>query len=1061
MNKSIFRLPENMSAQARNAFLIATAIALAHVMAVPYYLYVTYSGPASQVAPFQALTAITVGLAILIGIGAALSWYGRPALGMTLVLGILTVTYPPVVTLVSGLGLVLGPALMFVGPMSAFQALPPKSGRVMSFLTGASGAATLLVDLFGSESRPSLPGLFIQLLAAAVIGLLAYLIARQFRNYSLRTKLIIVFILAALIGVVTVGIGTYVSYSNQVREGMRERLVYVINNVTLQQDAELHASIQTVEDQQSDAYKQMQAINAAILTADPDLTAIYSFRVDEQGKLIFVLDNELGYDPVEVGTVYENPSALLAGNALELDHTVVEEGFYTDEYGTFLSAYAPIYRKDGTREGIVGVDISAATILKMEKSARNQILLLALAALLLVVAVGFYLGNLFTKPVVELSATAQRVTEGDLGARANIETADEVGALARTFNAMTSRLQETLGNLEARVAERTRNLELAAEIGRTVSQVRALDVLLKDAVELIRKQFNLYYVQVYLTDASRMNLILQSGTGRVGEQLISRGHRLPLNTGSINGRAAAEKRAVVIIDTAQSGTYLKNPLLPETRGEMAVPLMVADRVVGVLDMQSNEPGVLTEDALPAFEALAGQLAIAIQNANLLAETEQARAQVENQARRLVRGGWSEYLDAIHKPEQIGFLFDHNQVVPLMDMHEPNQPGDEKTIAVPIAVTGEPLGSLVVEFDEETRREQNSELVNAVARQVAQQIENLRLLESAERYRHEAEKNARLQTLEGWREYVNSRSTDRLGYLYDSKEVRPSSNGYADSDALIVPIKARDEQVGRLAIQGLTSGDQEHVELANLVAERLGAHLESLRLTEQIQKRAYELEAVAAVSSTASSTLDPAQLLQSVVNLTKERFGLYHAHVYLLNQAGDTLELAAGAGEVGRQMVAEGWRIPVDHPESIVARVVRQRQSAIANDIVRDAESQFLSNRLLPNTRSELAVPLIVGDKILGVFDVQADTAGRFTEDDIRIQTTLAAQVAVAVQNARSFSQAQKQAERESLLNAINQKIQGATTVEAVLQIAARELGHALGAPLTVAQLGIKHNGNGN
>jgi sigma-B regulation protein RsbU (phosphoserine phosphatase) len=111
--------------------------------------------------------------------------------------------------------------------------------------------------------------------------------------------------------------------------------------------------------------------------------------------------------------------------------------------------------------------------------------------------------------------------------------------------------------------------------------------------------------------------------------------------------------------------------------------------------------------------------------------------------------------------------------------------------------------------------------------------------------------------------------------------------------------------------------------------------------------------------------------------------------------------------------------------------------------------------LLPNTRSEMAVPLIVGDKVLGVFDVQADTAGRFTEDDIRIQTTLAAQVAVAVQNARSFASAQKQAQREAMLNAINQKIQGATSVEAVLQIAARELGHALGAPMTVAQLSMK------
>jgi GAF domain-containing protein/HAMP domain-containing protein len=685
---------------------------------------------------------------------------------------------------------------------------------------------------------------------------------------------------------------------------------------------------------------------------------------------------------------------------------------------------------------------------------RGVILVIAFV-LLLAVVIAVALSIFLVRPIAQLTQTAEEIGAGILTSRAAVNSTDEVGILAASFNNMTARLQETLGGLEQRVADRTRNLELAAEVGRAVSQVRALDIMLKDACELILKEFNLYYVQVYLADPSGSRLKLEAGTGEVGAQLVERGHSLPLNIGSINGRAAVEKRSMVISDTAQSATFRKNPLLPETRGEMAVPLIIADKVVGVLDMQSSQPGALTDEVLPAFEALAGQLAVAVQNANLLAETEQARTQVEAQARRLVRAGWNEHLDAIHKPEQLGFVFDHNTVAPLAETNESQLPEDGKAISVPIAVTGESLGSLVVEIGEEGRLEQMNELVSVVARQVAQQIENLRLLESAERYRYEAEQAARLQTIEGWRDYLNSRSTQELGYLYDLQEVRPSSNGHDDPNALTVPVKARDEQVGKLAVQGLTLENREEVELANLVAERLGAHLESLRLTEQTQKRAYELEAVAAVSTTASSTLDPAQLLQSVVNLTKERFGLYHAHVYLLNDAGDTLELAAGAGEVGKQMVAEGWRIPIDHPESIVARTARQRQSAIANNIVRDAESQFLSNRLLPNTRSEMAVPLIVGDTVLGVFDVQADTAGRFTEDDIRIQTTLAAQVAVAVQNARSFAQAQKQAQREAMLNAINQKIQGATSVEAVLQIAARELGHALGAPMTVAQLSMK------
>jgi GAF domain-containing protein len=138
---------------------------------------------------------------------------------------------------------------------------------------------------------------------------------------------------------------------------------------------------------------------------------------------------------------------------------------------------------------------------------------------------------------------------------------------------------------------------------------------------------------------------------------------------------------------------------------------------------------------------------------------------------------------------------------------------------------------------------------------------------------------------------------------------------------------------------------------------------------------------------------------------------------------------------------------------------------IINDVKN--EPGWLANPQLPYTASEMAIPVMVGDRLLGVLDVQSDRLHAFTEEDANIQTTLASQVATAMQNARSFTQAQKQAEREATLNTISQKIQGATTVEAVLQIAARELGHALGAPLTVAQLGLRaktngnHNGNGS
>ena len=662
-----------------------------------------------------------------------------------------------------------------------------------------------------------------------------------------------------------------------------------------------------------------------------------------------------------------------------------------------------------------------------------------------------------TSRLNELTKFAVDAQQGKLDQRIALTGNDEITVLGSAFNEMTSRLRESFGTLEQRVADRTRNLELAAEVGRSVSQVRALDVMLKDAAGLIRSQFDLYYVQVYLTDASQTNLLLLSGTGKVGEQLVERGHRLQLNTGSINGRAATEKKPVVIADTATSATFRPNPLLPDTRSEMAIPLIVGEKVVGVLDLQSEKANALSQELLPAFEALAGQVAIAIQNANLLAEAEQARSEVEAQARRLVRANWADYQDAIHKPEETGFVFEQNKITAMAQ----DEAIKENSLVSSISITGETLGNLVVEMEGQTPGARSTELVDTIARQVAQQIESLRLLDSAERYRVEAEEASRRLTREGWKTYVEH-TDESLSYFYDLKEVLPYVGDGQSESAVALPLKVRDEVLGKLAIQGLDANDGQSLELVNAVAERLSAHIESLRQFEEtrrgqveLDRRAQQLGAVAEISTASSKELDIHKMLESVVDLTQRKFGLYHAHIFTYNEYTDELQIVVCGWQEGSEHEGthETVAIPLSREQSLVARAARTRQPVIVNDV--KSEPGFLANPLLPDTASEMAVPLIIGDQVLGVLDVQSDQVNAFTEEDANIQTTLASQVATALQNARSFARAQQQAARESTLNVIGQKIQSATSVEAVLQIAARELGHALGAPMTVAQLSMK------
>ncbi len=206
---------------------------------------------------------------------------------------------------------------------------------------------------------------------------------------------------------------------------------------------------------------------------------------------------------------------------------------------------------------------------------------------------------------------------------------------------------------------------------------------------------------------------------------------------------------------------------------------------------------------------------------------------------------------------------------------------------------------------------------------------------------------------------------------------------------VAPVESNDE-IGTLAasFNAMTS------QLRDLIGS----------LEQRVADRTKALTSVAEISTAASTILDTDKLLQQVVDLAKERFNFYHSHIYLMNEAGDTLVLASGAGKPGQQMVAEGRSIPLDREQSLVARAAREKKGVTVNDVT--LAPDFLPNPLLPDTRSELAVPMMVGDRVIGVFDVQSEAVGRFTDADVAVQTTLASQVASAIQNARSYTEVQ-------------------------------------------------------
>ncbi len=354
-------------------------------------------------------------------------------------------------------------------------------------------------------------------------------------------------------------------------------------------------------------------------------------------------------------------------------------------------------------------------------------LLLSVTAMIALVVAGasILLGQFLVGPIIRLTEVAQRVAGGELTAQARVEASDETGQLAAAFNTMTHRLHQLIGSLEEQVAARTAELSLSLEVGQRAAAIRDLAELLPTITEFIGSHFDLYSTQIYLVDDLGQNLILRAGAGPGGATLLARHYSLPLADNSPVSRAASRGQAVVIPDTAESENYLPNPLLPQTRSELAVPLIIEGRVIGVLDLQARQANTFTDDKLPVFEAMATQLVISINSAEQWALTQEAQQKAETALRQLSREGWATRLAS--RPEGLGFVYDLSAVTPyLANGHETPA---EQGLSAPMVVQNEPIGRLsVVAPPSRPLSEGERALVMSVAQQLAQKAENLRLFE---------------------------------------------------------------------------------------------------------------------------------------------------------------------------------------------------------------------------------------------------------------------------------------------------------------------------------------------
>lgn len=374
-----------------------------------------------------------------------------------------------------------------------------------------------------------------------------------------------------------------------------------------------------------------------------------------------------------------------------------------------------------------------------------------------VLAVGVYLlARQITRPILAIAGVATQVASGDLTQMAPVLTEDEVGVLARAFNRMTGQLHELVTSLEQRVADRTRELErrathlqAAADVGHAAVSVHSLDELLPQVTHLISERFGFYHIGIFLLDESGEYALLRAAEGAGGQQMLARGHKLKVGEQGIVGYVTATGKARIALDVGQDAVHFKNPFLPNTRSEMALPLIVGGRVLGALDVQSTEEAAFTQEDIAVLQVLADQVAIAIHNAQLFEELQASLMETSTLYQRYSQEAWS-HMTASNISH--GYEYDRVRVTPI----EPRLPlemvarlragrvvavegeknGDgasRSTLVAPIVLRDQVIGAIGFEDDDPDHRWSPEEvaLVEAVTSQVAMALENARLFEEAQ------------------------------------------------------------------------------------------------------------------------------------------------------------------------------------------------------------------------------------------------------------------------------------------------------------------------------------------
>ena len=606
-----------------------------------------------------------------------------------------------------------------------------------------------------------------------------------------------------------------------------------------------------------------------------------------------------------------------------------------------------------------------------------------------------------------------------------------------------SKQKQLEAQIQALLSRRERQVQTSTEIAQRIAAAPTLTELFEQVVNLVQDRFAYGHVQIYIVEGQ--SLVMQAGSGQVGQALKARNHKIELTReDSLVIQAAQTGDAVLAPDVKQTSNWLPNPLLPDTKAEIAVPIKLGNRLLGVLDVQDDTVDGLTEEDQLLLLGLGGQIAIAMESTRLFEEANIFRhfAEVSGQGLGMATlEGQVTYINPA-----LAHMLDEDDPIkavgkPMFTYYNAESQQRIRDEIFPLILQGEQwVGELTLQTI--TGREipivENLFLMYDETQRpvsIATAITDIRQVKQAE-----AELEARIQELdhlqrlmsrEGWQAFQTSRTETTQGYLFDQAVLQPIVDDWdplesgsvklgETSQPVTKEVSVYGETVGGLGVyeepdQPLTAEDQQFL---GAVTEQVAAALQNARMFQQTQQALAEAEILYHIGTQLSRITNIDQVLQVValpeiapdvgsvallhfdtdIDEQPEWVELMATSVYD-QSSNDVLSMAVGARfYLSEFPLAKLW---VANPRDVVLI------SDIAHNETLDEELRTVCEQA--QAQAIAILPLTVGSRWIGSISLLWTTPYRFTERDERLYLSIASQTAVVVNNWMLLRQAETRA----------------------------------------------------